>query len=584
VAKLVLFLPDGSTKAITLNKERIVIGRRVDNDVCLPFPAVSGEHAAVVTILSDSFLEDLSSTNGTLVNGATVQKHFLRDRDQIDIGRQKLIYLADEAADLLPQNIRTERTDLRTFGEQVPKAVPTPRNPLVRAGSDIPVRTPRNSPLSPAPDNPRWPQQEPSGPLVRMPELDALAALNEPYPTLDEPRPSDFADVRTSTDRALERMARLRNGDPIPGNGVGNGHRNSEPDTGRGARDAEASRNPRSVPGHDAGRAPGPDTGRNPRSVPGQDNGRVSAHGTGRNPHSAPGQDNGRSMTPDTGRNPPSVPRADSFARAPETQARGPDTFAQGPDTFGQGPNTGIDPWTEANADAMRAQFPDAGRNPRSISRVDLGSVRSSDMNRDPRGGDPDAGRGRSHDADRDRHHATQPDSGRGRGAEADRNGTSHTTPVRPIHGFDDGRGAASASAGDFEGDEEFDFDVTGGGGDRAAVGGQVDTMAESLARRADAQLDNASNGRHSPARITVLSGASAGRTILVERDEVIIGRVGVQVAAVDRVDGHFRLRLREGDATPILNGDRVPTNGAKLKNGDIFEVAGARLEFLAPR
>jgi hypothetical protein len=27
-----------------------------------------------------------------------------------------------------------------------------------------------------------------------------------------------------------------------------------------------------------------------------------------------------------------------------------------------------------------------------------------------------------------------------------------------------------------------------------------------------------------------------------------------------------------------------VPTNGAKLKNGDIFEVAGARLEFVAPR
>ncbi|HEY7903888.1 MAG TPA: FHA domain-containing protein, partial [Casimicrobiaceae bacterium] len=292
MAKLVLFLPDGSTKAIALNKERLVIGRRVDNDVCLPFPAVSGEHAAVVTILSDSFLEDLNSTNGTLVNGATVQKHFLRDRDQIDIGRQKFIYLADEAADLLPQNIRTERTDLRTFGEQVPKAVPPPRNPLVRAGSDIPVRTPRASPLSPAPDNPRWPQQDPAGPLVRMPELDALAALNEPYPTLDEPRPSDFADVRTSTDRALERMARLRNGDSVPGAGFGNGHRSAEPDTGRGARDERAA-----------------EAARNPRSVPGQDSGRAFAHDVGRDPHGTPGQDTGRAMPPDAGRTPPSVPR-----------------------------------------------------------------------------------------------------------------------------------------------------------------------------------------------------------------------------------------------------------------------------------
>ena len=45
-----------------------------------------------MTILSDSFLEDLGSTNGTLVNGKPVAKHFLRDRDQIDIGRQKLVY------------------------------------------------------------------------------------------------------------------------------------------------------------------------------------------------------------------------------------------------------------------------------------------------------------------------------------------------------------------------------------------------------------------------------------------------------------------------------------------------------------
>ena len=49
-------------------KERITIGRRADNDICLPYPAVSGEHAAIVTILADSFLEDLGSTNGTLVN------------------------------------------------------------------------------------------------------------------------------------------------------------------------------------------------------------------------------------------------------------------------------------------------------------------------------------------------------------------------------------------------------------------------------------------------------------------------------------------------------------------------------------
>ena len=40
--------------------------------------AVSGQHAAIITILNDSFLEDLGSTNGTFVNGELVKKHELK--------------------------------------------------------------------------------------------------------------------------------------------------------------------------------------------------------------------------------------------------------------------------------------------------------------------------------------------------------------------------------------------------------------------------------------------------------------------------------------------------------------------------
>jgi pSer/pThr/pTyr-binding forkhead associated (FHA) protein len=102
MGKLVHFHADGTAVEIKLDRQRITIGRRPDNDFCLPYPAVSGEHAAVVTILSDSFLEDLGSTNGTLVNGTAVAKHFLRDRDQIDVGQQILVYLVDDGATLEP--------------------------------------------------------------------------------------------------------------------------------------------------------------------------------------------------------------------------------------------------------------------------------------------------------------------------------------------------------------------------------------------------------------------------------------------------------------------------------------------------
>jgi len=122
MGKLVLFLKDQSPVEIPLAKERVTIGRRADNDVCLPYPAVSGEHAAVVTILADSFLEDLGSTNGTLVNGRPIAKHFLRDRDQIDIGRQLLVYLADVEARAEPPPAIEKREDRRDLARRVEPA------------------------------------------------------------------------------------------------------------------------------------------------------------------------------------------------------------------------------------------------------------------------------------------------------------------------------------------------------------------------------------------------------------------------------------------------------------------------------
>jgi pSer/pThr/pTyr-binding forkhead associated (FHA) protein len=84
-------------KEIGLNKERMTIGRRPSNDIQIDNLAISGEHAAVVTILSDSFFEDLNSTNGTLVNGQPIKKHFLKNGDVVELGKYKLKYIADAA-------------------------------------------------------------------------------------------------------------------------------------------------------------------------------------------------------------------------------------------------------------------------------------------------------------------------------------------------------------------------------------------------------------------------------------------------------------------------------------------------------
>ncbi|MGC2519634.1 MAG: FHA domain-containing protein [Burkholderiales bacterium] len=85
-------------KEIALTKERTTIGRKPHNDIQIDNLAVSGEHAVVVTILQDSFLEDIGSTNGTLVNGQPIKKHFLQNNDIIELGKYKLKYVNEAAA------------------------------------------------------------------------------------------------------------------------------------------------------------------------------------------------------------------------------------------------------------------------------------------------------------------------------------------------------------------------------------------------------------------------------------------------------------------------------------------------------
>ena len=102
IGKLVLFLADGTTLDIPLDHERVTVGRRSGNDVCLPYPAVSGAHAVFVTTATGVVMEDLGSTNGTTVNGTRTNMQVLHDGDRIDIGRQRFVYLADVNAVVPP--------------------------------------------------------------------------------------------------------------------------------------------------------------------------------------------------------------------------------------------------------------------------------------------------------------------------------------------------------------------------------------------------------------------------------------------------------------------------------------------------
>lgn len=84
---------------VDLTRESLIIGRRPDSDIVLDNLAVSGAHARVLTILSDSFVEDLDSTNGTFVNGERIRKHALKNGDVITVGKHQFRFEGDDASE-----------------------------------------------------------------------------------------------------------------------------------------------------------------------------------------------------------------------------------------------------------------------------------------------------------------------------------------------------------------------------------------------------------------------------------------------------------------------------------------------------
>jgi pSer/pThr/pTyr-binding forkhead associated (FHA) protein len=130
MAKLILSMDGLVLKEIPLTKERTTIGRKPHNDIQIDNLAVSGEHAVIVTILNDSFLEDLGSTNGTVVNGNPVKKHFLQNNDVVELGKYKLKFIGDAAPAAAGEKADFEKTmvlrpsQMKAAAEQAKAAPP----------------------------------------------------------------------------------------------------------------------------------------------------------------------------------------------------------------------------------------------------------------------------------------------------------------------------------------------------------------------------------------------------------------------------------------------------------------------------
>ena len=117
--KIVYLNGDNAGKSVDLTPSGLTIGRETDNHLQLPVGGVSRYHARIEFVEGVYMLRDLGSTNGTKLNGITLQKlEPLKADDIIVIGEQQFRVLD-------PEGGKTD-SKIGTSTVKIPANVPVP--------------------------------------------------------------------------------------------------------------------------------------------------------------------------------------------------------------------------------------------------------------------------------------------------------------------------------------------------------------------------------------------------------------------------------------------------------------------------
>ncbi len=107
--------------------QEYVIGREEGVEIVLIDDLVSRKHAKVRRDWSGTHVEDLNSRNGIKVNKKKVKKKTLKDRDELEVGGTRLLYIdpteVREAPVVLPDDNEGENTIAPPPDEEPPKPV-----------------------------------------------------------------------------------------------------------------------------------------------------------------------------------------------------------------------------------------------------------------------------------------------------------------------------------------------------------------------------------------------------------------------------------------------------------------------------
>ena len=131
MAKLIMTLDGAIIREFMIDKDSISIGRKHGNDIQLNDLTVSGRHALITSLEDATYIDDLGSTNGTLLNGARIAKSVLTHGDIIQVGNYQFTFFADEDAEYEPTMfLRAEIEDTQIMETNPPKATDAKGEPL----------------------------------------------------------------------------------------------------------------------------------------------------------------------------------------------------------------------------------------------------------------------------------------------------------------------------------------------------------------------------------------------------------------------------------------------------------------------
>jgi adenylate cyclase len=183
------------------------IGRHTENAIQLLDPEVSKAHLVIRKVNGAFQLEDLGSANGTLVNGARVSRHALKDGDVVVVGNSTLRFGLQSPADVRPAMIPGNGPGGAGNGPQI---TPAPLSSFADMRRSDPVWPPGEMrPMSGAYQRPPPPSEHTSVTLI--PE-DLRSDPGNDSVFAEQDAAIDFHDVSAVADeRALRRdYERLR--------------------------------------------------------------------------------------------------------------------------------------------------------------------------------------------------------------------------------------------------------------------------------------------------------------------------------------------------------------------------------------